>query len=84
MAHPLPTVPVARGGPITENILLQIMASGQALQQNIQPTDEDLTLVLLCAPQIAEELYNRRKAMELIKDFADDTSNVRFLPVAKT
>lgn len=73
------TVENARGGTISDRVLEQLIASGHQLQNDIQPTDADLILLLMTAPQIAEELLQRRKSMETIGDLLD-LQNVHFLP----
>lgn len=72
------TVPIAHAGPITDFQLERIVEAGQLLQNDLQPTDSDLALILITAPQIAAELLHRRRAMGVIADMVE-VDNVTFL-----
>ncbi len=76
---PTQTVPIAHAGPITDFLLDRIIRAGAQLQANQQPSDSDLTLILLCASPLATELLQRRRAMGVIADMTD-LDNVTFLP----
>lgn len=72
------SVPISHAGPITDFQLEQIITAGQLLQNNLQPSDSDLALILITAPQIATELLRRRRATEVFIDM-NEPGNVTFL-----
>lgn len=78
-AAAFPDVPIAQAGPVTDFQLEQVIHSGHLLQQNLQPSEADLALLLLTGPQIAAELLYRRRAMGVIEDMVQ-VDNVTFLP----
>jgi hypothetical protein len=78
MTATAPSVPNAHAGPINDLALEKIIEAGHILQNDMQPSDSDLMLILLSAPQIAAELLHRRRAMGVIEDMTD-LSNVTFL-----
>lgn len=78
MTATAPSVPNAHAGPISDPALEQIIAAGHVLQTGTQPTESDLWLILMSAPQMAEELLQRRRAMEIIED-CSVYGNVTFL-----
>lgn len=75
-SHP---IPIAHAGPITDRQLEQIIQSGDMLQNDLQPSESDLYLLLLTAPQIAQELLRRRRAMSVAQDVMD-IDNVILMP----
>ena len=79
-AVPLPSIPLATGGPITDDILEKVERASRSAQQNECLTDA--ALILLTIPQIAAELLHRRRAMGVIADMAD-LENVTFLNSAR-
>jgi|GEM_PF-1966386 hypothetical protein len=81
-AVPLPSIPLATGGPITDDILEKVERASRSAQQNECLTDADAALILLTIPQIAAELLHRRRAMGVIADMAD-LENVTFLNSAR-
>lgn len=78
-----PGIPNAHAGPINDLQLEQIIEAGTLLQNDMQPSHSDLSLILLTAPQIAAELLHRRRAMGVIQDMTD-LNNVTFLPSSRT
>lgn len=75
--HTFPTVPIAQAGPVTDRALEELARIGRAAQMDRPLTEEGAQLILLCLPQIANELLHRRRAMQVIEDLASD--NVVFL-----
>lgn len=71
-------VPFARAGRITDAVLDTVQSAAEAAQMGETLTDEQAKLLLLTAPQIIDELRQRRAAMDLIQD-ATDLHNVRFI-----
>ncbi|MFT6668616.1 MAG: hypothetical protein ACJAVZ_000062 [Afipia broomeae] len=76
------TIPLATGGPITDNVLERVCCAGMAAQHNDDLTDADAALILLVLPQLARELLHRRRAMGVIADMTD-LDNVTFLDAAR-
>lgn len=79
-AHPLPAIPIAKGGPVTTRLLEFILPHARALSDGqaaeIDPAAGEV--LVLCLPGIIEELIRRRRAMEVIQDMAN-LENVTFL-----
>lgn len=73
-----PHIPHARAGRITDQVLDHIVTAARLAQDNQSLSDADAALILMTLPQIAEELRQRRAAMDLISDVTD-LDNVRFL-----
>ncbi|MBW4972105.1 hypothetical protein KZZ08_00650 [Roseovarius mucosus] len=76
---PIPYIPHARAGRITDQVLDHIIRAAQASQVGQTLTDADAALILVTLPQLAEELRQRRAAMDLISDVTD-LDNVLFMP----
>lgn len=76
-----PAIPLARGGPISDQTLEQIIAVGTDAQINDRLSADNAALIMLTLPQLASELLNRRRAMDVIQDMTD-MDNVTFLPGA--
>lgn len=75
--HPAPTIPIARGGPITTETLNAILP--QARRAPWEMTPEFGEFMLLTFAPLIEELIQRRRAMELIHDVADPANVVRLI-----
>ncbi|MBQ0752199.1 MAG: hypothetical protein KBT70_18550 [Roseovarius sp.] len=76
---PIPHIPHARAGRITDQVLDHIIAAAKTAQTAQTLTEADAALILVTLPQIAEELRQRRAAMDLISDVTD-LDNVLFMP----
>ncbi|MBA83283.1 MAG: hypothetical protein CML69_00930 [Rhodobacteraceae bacterium] len=77
----LPSVPLARGGQISDATLQRIITVGHDAQVHDTLDTAGAALIMLTAPQLAFELLHRRRAMATIQDLTD-LDNVRFLPGA--
>lgn len=71
-------VPFSRAGVITDLVLDQVTDACAAAQNGLGLTDDQAALILLTAPQICEELRQRRAAMDMIQT-ASDMGNVRYI-----
>lgn len=80
---PLPRIPHARAGRITDQVLDHIIAAARTAQTGQSLTEADAALILITLPQLAEELRQRRAAMDLISDVTN-LDNVLFMPSPAT
>lgn len=78
-----PTIHHARAGRITDQTLDEVTQAATRAQDGITLTEAEAQLILLTAPQICEELRQRRARMDLISDVADDTNQLLMFPGAR-
>lgn len=73
-----PSIPLAHGGPITDQMLEQMLPQARALQQGDDAITTEFGMLMMSSfAPIVEELLRRRRAMEVIADVTD-IDNVLF------
>lgn len=77
LEHAAPTIPIARGGPITTETLNAILPQARRAPYDMTPEFGEFMLITY-APLI-EELIQRRRAMQLIHDVADPDNVVQLI-----
>jgi len=79
LEHTAPAIPIARGGPVTTEALLNILPAARRASTYEEPLDIALGEFMIAAyAPIVQELIQRRRAMEVIQDMASP-DNVIFL-----
>lgn len=78
----IPHIPHARAGRITDQVLDHIIRAATEAQSTQSLTDADAALILVTLPQLAEELRQRRAAMDLIGELST-ADNVLMMPGAR-
>ncbi len=82
-AQSTPTIPIARGGIINDNMLERLAAIGDQLQTGETISEEGGLLVISTFGAIAAELLQRRRCMRTIEDLSN-MDNVVFLSPGTT
>lgn len=74
-----PTVPYARGGTVTDDILETVIGLADAAAEGTDLTDEGAALILMTAGPALRELLQRRRTAEVIADLVNPDCNVVLL-----
>lgn len=77
------SIPAYRAGPINDDVLEFISRTGRAAQNDEPLSDDAGKLILLCLPQIAEELLQRRRLMRTIEDLSSPDQVIFLSPGAE-
>lgn len=77
--HTAPAIPIARGGPLTTDMLNDLLPAARAAAVDPETLTTEMAVLMRSSyAAICEELIHRRRLMEVIQDCCE-TDNVVFL-----